>query len=384
MDYTVMSNVHDETKHFAQIVISDKERNRLRELAAQWIAIANEPIMTTRKRQWKAVRDLKPERPMILFETFTVSGFLTDDELLCENEMLRNVEKFLLYGIRQYNNVGDDIVLEKYFRIPWKIHKSDYGVSIVEHHADDSMGYMSNFPIHTPDDLDKLKERTFEVDRNETLGLKNALEEIFGDILPVKVGNYDNFFADSGFNPFCGLNFVGTTMDAFKLMGNDNLLMWPYDHPEAVHRIMRFLTDDRIRYFNWMKDEGLFDFNTDNQFAGPSGYGYVSDLPAVGTDKQIELTDLWVWPESQECAMVSPPMFDEFYLKYIAEVANMFGMAYYGCCEEVGDRFIQIKNAIPNLRTVSVSGWNDFEKVAEMIGKDYVYCRKPTPAHMSN
>ena len=45
---------------------------------------------------------------------------------------------------------------------------------------------------------------------------------------------------------------------------------------------------------------------------------------------------------------------------------------------------MQIKNAIPNLRTVSVSGWNDFEKVAEMIGKDYVYCRKPTPAHMSN
>lgn len=364
--------------------MTEKDRDRLRELAKQWMNIANSNDIKIKKRQWKALRDLKPERPMILFETFTVSGFVTDDELLCEGEMLRNVEKTLIYGIKQYNDLGDDIVLEKYFRIPWKILRSDYGVPIVEHHAENSMGYMSNFPIQTPDDLDKLKQRTFEVDRLETLGLKNVLEEIFGDILPIKVGNYDNFFVDTGFNPFTGLNFVGTTMDAFKLMGNDNLLMWPYDHPDAVHKIMRFLTDDRIRYFNWMIEEGLLDFNSDNQFAGPSGYGYVSDLPEIDDAKKPALNDLWVWAESQECAMVSPAMFDEFYLKYIAEITSMFGMASYGCCEAVDDRFSQIKKAIPNLRTLSVSGWNDYEDIAEKIGSDYVYCRKPTPAHISN
>lgn len=61
-----------------------------------------------------------------------------------------------------------------------------------------------------------------------------------------------------------------------------------------------------------------------------------------------------------------------------------FGMSYYGCCEAVDDRFTQIQKARPNLRSFSVSGRNDFEKVAEMVGKDYVYCRKPTPAHISN
>jgi hypothetical protein len=59
-------------------------------------------------------------------------------------------------------------------------------------------------------------------------------------------------------------------------------------------------------------------------------------------------------------------------------------MAYYGCCEAIDDRFTYIKKALPSLRTLSVSGWNNFEKVAEMLGKDYVYCRKPTPAHISN
>jgi hypothetical protein len=380
-----MSNVHEgESEKSGKFLATLKEKTRLRELAKQWMQIANSDDIKLKKRQWKALRDLKPERPMILFETFAVSGFVVEEDLMCESELLRNVEKTLIYGIKQYNELDDDIVLEKYFRIPWKIIRSDYGLPIVEHHAENSMGYLSNFPIHTPDDLKKLKERTFSVNRQETLGLKNALEEIFGDILPAKLGNYDNFMTDTGFNPFTGNNFIGITMDAFKLMGNENLLMWPFDYPDALHELMRFLADDRIRFYNWMLENELLDFNSDNQFAGPSGYGYVSGLPEVGSNKKIEFKDLWTWPESQESAMFSPAMYDEFCLKYIAEIANMFGMSYYGCCEAIDDRFSYIKKAIPNLRTLSVSGWNDFEKVAEMLGKNYVYCRKPTPAHISN
>lgn len=385
MSYVVMSNIHDEEGVArTQITVSPKDRERLRTLASQWMQIASSEDISTKKIQWRALRDLKPIRPMILFETFSVSGFVTDQDLLCEDEILKNIEKTFVYGIRQYQDVKDDIVLEKYFRLPWRVIRSDYGVKIVEHHAADSMGYVSNFPIQTPDDLPKLKNRTFHVDREGTLGLKQALEDIFGDILPVRIGNFDNFFADVGFNPFTGNNFIGVTMDAFKLTGNDNLMLWPYDTPEAMHSLMRFLTDDRLRFYHWMKDEGLLDFNSDNQFAGPSGYGYVSSLPQVGEARVPEFKDLWVWPESQETTMVSPQIFDEFYLKYIAEVANMFGLSYYGCCEALDDRFAQVKKALPNLRTVSVSGWNNFERIAEQMGKDYVYCRKPTPSFISN
>jgi hypothetical protein len=384
VDYIVVSNIHEEDEgRKIQISVSPKDRERLRALASRWAQIAANEDTKIRKRQWRAVRDLRPERPMVLFETFSVAGFVTDADLQCEDVVLKIVEKTFVYGIRQYEQVQDDIVLEEYFRLPWRVIRSDYGVKIVEHHAENSMGYLSNFPIRTPDDLSKLKKRTFHVDREGTLGLKNALDDIFGDILPVRVGNYDNFFADIGFNPFTGNNFIGVTMDAFKLSGNDNMLLWPYDNPEALHQLMRFLADDRIAFYRWMKDEGLLDFNSDNQFAGPSGYGYVSELPQVGDAKTPEFKDLWVWPESQETAMLSPAMFEEFYLKYIAEVANMFGLAYYGCCEAVDDRLDRIKKAIPKLRTVSVSGWNDFDRAAEIIGKNYVYCRKPTPAHIS-
>jgi hypothetical protein len=49
----------------------------------------------------------------------------------------------------------------------------------------------------------------------------------------------------------------------------------------------------------------------------------------------------------------------------------------------VDDRIEYIKKAIPNLRTVSISGWNNFRKIGEALGSDYVHCKKPNPAFIS-
>ncbi|MEG0702388.1 MAG: hypothetical protein RR449_02305 [Christensenella sp.] len=362
---------------------TQKETERLRKLAARYSEIAQSDDMKTKKRQWTALRDLKPERPMILFETFSVTGFLTEADFECENPYLKNVEKTFLQAIKQYEFVQDDIVIENYFQLAWRVIRSDYGVKIVEHHADDSMGYMSNFPIATPEDMEKLKPRTFYVDRERTLGMKQTLEDIFGDILPVRVGNYDNFFPDFGFNPFCGNNAPVITMDLFKLVGNDNLMFWPYDYPEALTKLMDFLMEDRRRFVKWLQDEKIMALNTDNQFAGPSGYGYVSELPNASSGAVPTPKNCWTWVESQETNLYSPDMFGELFLPYLAEYANMFGLVSYGCCEPVDDRIDLVKKAMPGLRTVSVSGWNNFESVAESLGKDYVYCRKPNPAYIS-
>ena len=245
------------------------------------------------------------------------------------------------------------------------------------------MGYMSNFPIASLDDLEKLHERSFFVDRERTLGFRQTLEEIFGDILPVRVGNFDNFFSDLGFNPFCGNYDPVLTMDLFKLVGNENLMFWPYDHPEALKWLLDFLIEDRRRFIKWLQDEKLMALNTDNQFAGPSGYGYVSDLPAADSGAAPVAKNCWAWVESQETNLYSPQMFDELFLPYLAEYGNLFGMVTYGCCEPVDDRIEYIKKGMPTLRTVSVSGWNNFERVAEALGRDYVYCRKPNPTFIS-
>ena len=75
--------------------------------------------------------------------------------------------------------------------------------------------------------------------------------------------------------------------------------------------------------------------------------------------------------------MISPKMFGEFFLPYMAEVCARFGLVYYGCCEPVHDRWDLIRNAIPNLRSVSVSPWCDQNDIAQKLGRDYVYSRKP-------
>jgi hypothetical protein len=173
-------------------------------------------------------------------------------------------------------------------------------------------------------------------------------------------------------------------MDLFKLIGNDNLLTWVYDNPRLIHSIMAVIRDDRKAHFRFMETEQLLYANTDTWMPCPGSYGFVSDLPQSdnnGTD--VRLKDCWCWTDSQESAPISPAMFNEFFLPYIAEVTKPFGLTYYGCCEAVHDRFTFIQKAIPNLRAVSVSGWSDLARMGELLGKRYVYSRKPTPAYIS-
>jgi hypothetical protein len=139
---------------------------------------------------------------------------------------------------------------------------------------------------------------------------------------------------------------------------------------------------DRERQFGFLEEQGLIVPNTDNMLAGPRAYGYCSDLPSPD-EAPGELSDLWCWAESQESTPISPTMFEEFVLPYLKRVTDRFGLVYYGCCEPQTDRLDLIIEAMPNLRSVSVTPWADFEKVAGMLGDRYVFSRKPDPVPIS-
>ena len=370
-------------------MISPHDRSIIRGLADRWMQLAHLPVMAERKRLWKAVHDLKAQRPVILFETAWIEGYVADGEVLCLDPLLRSVEKTLRITLRQGEELGDDLVVEPYYRLGWRMQLSDYGVPVAVHSAiQKSIAYTFSFPIARPDDIAKLRQRTFTVDREGTLRRKAILEEVMGDILPVRLGNYDPFayefdvgeFGDLGFN---GNFFFGLTWQVYRFIGNQGLLYWVYDAPDAIHRLMSYMLDDRIRLFEYLQQQRLLAFNTDSQMAGPRSYGYVSDLPEPDCRKDVTLKDLWGWAESQESEAMSPAMFKEFFLPYLARLSERFGLVYYGCCERVDDRLEMIKAAIPNLRSVSVSGWSDLAKTAEILGRDYVYSRKPPPAHIS-
>jgi hypothetical protein len=350
--------------------------------------LASQPVMNERKKLWKAVHDLKSERPVILVETSPIEGYVSPSELRCSDTFLRAVEKNMVDNVRHAEEVGDDIVFEPYYRIGWQLDISDFGVPVEMKPAttaqgEQSLGYSFNFPIKKPEDIKKLKKRTFAVDREKTMKSKEMLEDLMGDMLPVKVANYDPFAGELGNNEWTGMFFFGLTWQVYRFIGNDGLLYWLYDAPDTIHWLMEFMYDDRVELFEFLEREKLIEVNTDSQMAGPRSYGYVSDLPPPDYEGEVTLKHLWGWAESQEATIISPKMYKEFVLPYLAQLSSRFGLVYYGCCEPVDDRLELIMEAIPNLRSVSVSGWADFEKVGEMLGKKYVYSRKPTPSYMS-
>ncbi len=369
-------------------MIREKEVQSLRRLASRWMEHAADPVMNERRRQWRAVKDLRAEKPMILVETCMLSDYIGGDELVCADPYARNIERSLYEVVRHADEIGDDIVVDPCFRVPWALEISDYGIPIEVHHATteggSNLGYSFNFGVQSEKDARKLHLRSRRVNRRESFHQKELLEDIFGDILPVRLGGYDFFDPNPGYRPWLGNLYGGLTMDLFKLIGNDRLLTWVYDDPPLLHRIMSVIRDDRKAHFRFMENEGLLYVNTDTWMPCPGSYGFVSDLPRPDHDgEQVRLADCWCWTDSQESAPISPAMFDEFFLPYIAEVTRPFGLTYYGCCEAIHDRFTCIEKAIPNLRAVSVSGWSDLLKMGDLLGRKYVYSRKPTPAYIS-
>ena len=58
---------------------------------------------------------------------------------------------------------------------------------------------------------------------------------------------------------------------------------------------------------------------------------------------------------------------------------SRWGLTYYGCCEPL-DRKIGLLRRIPNLRKISMSPWNDPERIIREVAGDYVLSFKPSPA----
>jgi len=324
---------------------------------------------------------------MVLFEVGTVDQYVRDDELTCAHPVMRAVEATMLEHIHHFDEVGDDIVFEPYYRLGWDIRDTGWGVDVIQIPGPastdgTSIGYAYDFPIRTPADSSLLEPRRFSLAREDTLAKQRLLEDTFGDILPVLVGNYEHLMSDEGAPSRAGNYYLGLSRQIYRFIGNDGLLSWVYESPETIHELMEYMVLDRERLFGLMQDEGLIVPNTDNVLAGPRAYGYCSGLPSTD-ESPGTLSDLWCWAESQESTPVSPAMFSEFVLPYLKRLTDSFGLVYYGCCEPQTDRLELVMEAMPNLRSVSVTPWADFARTGELLGSRYVFSRKPDPVPIS-
>ncbi len=351
-------------------MISQKDKEVIRRLAGRVREIAELPVMEERRRSICSFNALKPEKPLILcFPEGAWRELLPESAMVCEEPRLRAWEWTLRSQIYWWEHINDDNALEPWFNIPWDITVGDYGVEIKEVHGEGFGSFRYDPPITDLEkDFEKLHFREFKVNRElvqENFGLA---EELFGDLLPSRIRGYT-------------YNTCSITWEALKLIGMEALFTNMYDDPDNLHRLIRFLGEDQKRYYEWLEQERLLTLNNENDYIGTGGVGYTDQLPQKDSEAKspIRLTDTWGRTDSQETIGVSPTMFAEFVLQYQLPILEKFGLNCYGCCEPIQDRWQFIKD-IPNLRRLSVSPWSDQEKMADYLGKKYIFSRKPNPS----
>lgn len=79
-------------------------------------------------------------------------------------------------------------------------------------------------------------------------------------------------------------------------------------------------------------------------------YNFTTILPRqVVEPGQVKLTDMWAVMDSQETVGVSPELFHELIFPYYQDLAGMYGLVYWGCCEPVDPIWGNSISELPNL-----------------------------------
>ena len=375
-----------------------RDRRLLRDLAHRVREIAEEPVMEQRRQRWRRHNALQSDGPMVLcFPEGAWGEILPDSALQCQDPTWRGWERGLRSRIYWWEQINDDNTVEPWFDLGWKITVGDFGVDIPYHYGENRGSYVWDAPIKDLDrDLDRLHLRSPSVDRAGTAREADQAGELLGDILPVRIHS----------TPWWT---VGLTWEAIKLVGLQNLMLCMYDQPKGLHRLMAFLRDDMMNYLTWCEREGLLSPNTGPaDYVGSGGVGYTDELQkrslegeapaepipssaarrearpptASQSARAVTLREMWGFAESQETVGVSEKMFAEFILPYQLPLLEKFGLNCYGCCEPVDLRADAILGHVPRLRRVSVAPLANQEKVARRLGRNYIFSRKPNPAHV--
>jgi hypothetical protein len=358
------------------ITLPPQEVDHLRRLATRQAEIAALPVMTARRKLWTEMNDATPgARPPFAIETWTFNrDFMPDDILQCKTPLGKQLEHTMLGHIRRHEIINDDTICPDTLEVWWQVWCDEFGLEITQDTANDSegieLGYHLDHPIKDLgiDGFDMIKPAAFGVDREATLTHKNFMEDNFGDILTVELRS----------NTFGNNNLTQRIM---RLMSMETFFMAMYDCPDKVHGLMRLLCDNAKRMAQWAESEGLLVLNNENQCTCGTCFNYTTLLPKQPiAPGQVKLTDMWAVMDSQETVGVSPELFDELIFPYYKELAELYGLVYWGCCEPADPIWEKSLQYLPHLKAISISRWANQEYMADALtGKGIIFSRKPDP-----
>lgn len=349
--------------------VSKEDKAVLRELGLKVRRISELPVQQERRDLWARHHSLKQTRPVVFIDPeLAWFEILSGESLRCTGNLARIWEYRLLKEIFWQEEIQDDRVCRAIIPVQHVYHETSLGINTETVGGGDNSAYRINTVMEDYDDLSKLSFRRIEIDHVKSEKLFEAAHDVFDGIIDVCV-------EDVWWYSF------GLTYDAIFLRGFENFLLDTYDHPDELHALMRFLSDEWMYRLDFLEQNGLLSLNNGGEFMGTGGYGWCDELPGEPFDPvKVIPRNMWGYGESQETVSMSPEAFDEFVLPYQLPLLSRFGLNAYGCCEPLDTRIKLLIEKIPRLRKITVSPWSNVKMMAEMMGKDYVYCWKMNPA----
>lgn len=355
--------------------VSGQDRQILRELAKKQFFYANQECNLKRREEWYRHNELQGERPLIHLEMGTFEQEILPERMRCTGDFARQLERALYCNFLNQELFDDDRVTPDYFAVGYDSYFTLFGLQVKVQGTKDAEGKTSvghHFISQIEDleeDWDKLGETQFGVNPAASLERKAAVEEVIGDILPVRLeGN-------------C-LYSVPTQM-VVHLMSMETMMFSMYDYPELFKEMMERITDDTLAYYRLLEKEGLILPTTGGGFLGQGSWCYNHTLPDGKAPGSYTAKDVWGFMDSQETVGISPEMFEEFIFPCYKKISESYGLLSYGCCEPVDPIWENCISRLENLRKVSISPWCNEEYMGERLrGSRVIYHRKPSPNYL--
>jgi len=345
------------------------ERDYLRELAKKQLEIANSEEMRKKEALWYAHNDYKTKEPVVTLERGT---FNREFEHLwqpkCQSETARNIEYYFHSNMVQYEYIHDDTVMPKEFAVGIWAGLKPFDIDVkTERRIGETHAFQIDYQVKDLEaEFDKFKKSPIYCNFNDAENYKKVVEDILGDIMPVRLA----------FNAYFGLS-----SNVLFIMGLETMLFSMCDYPELFHKMMQMLTDDYIELWDMVEKNGYIRPNNFNFGIAQGTYGFTNELPV--NKNNYTMGDVWGYMDSQETSEISPDMYHEFFFPYYKKVSERFGRLNYGCCESVSAIWEKSVSKYENLSKVSISPWCDEEYIGEKLrGKNITYHRKPFPNYL--
>lgn len=352
-------------------MISTADRERLRDLAYRHLEYAtcsqNDAILN----KWQALAEGRREAPTVrlLFSNFPHEVIFP--RLQCEGDDAREIETQLLSALVGRELFDDDTPLSPTFDIAWDTWVNPFGISpnLTRTENANSMGFHIEPVVEDlSEELEKLRGGNYGIDREKTLQRVTMIQELLGDILPVRM---------------VMPSLTGAiTNPLVLLMGMENYYLSMYDCPDELHQVMDMATKVYEDYYDFLEQEQLLLPTVGISPISQESFAFTEELPR---DNVTRTTQCWGFLESQETTAVSPDTFGEFVFPYQERLVNRYGLLSYGCCERVDAIFPDYLSKWKNLRKLSVSPFNNEKLVGEYLrGSNIIFYSKPRAEYVTN